>query len=287
MMRQMMLQEPTLEIRTQRERARPAAEAIVVASGKGGVGKSTLAALLGTELAAAGRRVLLLDGSLNQGNLHVLLGVPASRGLASLLLESGDPRSLVLPVGDRLALLPAASGSEELQRFGPLDRARLHRRLSDLFDSFDTVVVDAGTGFDGAIRAATIRASRLVAVAIPEPTSLVDAYAVVKLVHLQAPRLAMDLLVNRVEEEAEGVLVYERLRLAVGRFLDRTIGYLGSIRERREIRQVARTPGAILSYRNEDVTGAARRLLETPPAPDGHEADGSPAEPPQGAEWAL
>ncbi|MEK7317400.1 MAG: AAA family ATPase [Candidatus Eisenbacteria bacterium] len=234
----------------------------VVASGKGGVGKSTLSILLAREMAVRGRRVLLFDGSQNQGNLHILLGVAPARDLVGLLAGDSEPESLLRHVSEGLWLLPSASGSERLQGFSPLDRARLHLRLSELFDSYDDIVVDAGPGYEAAVRAATMRASRLIAVAVPEPASLADAYAVVKLVHLQAPTLAIDLLVNQVVDEEEGLAVLERLQFASERFLGRSLGYLGSVRERSDVRASARTPGALLGLRDDDVAGAAERILD-------------------------
>lgn len=233
----------------------------VVASGKGGVGKSTISILLAMELAARGRRVLLFDGSQNQGNLHILLGVAPSRELVDLLSGESEPQALLRPISDGLWLLPSASGSERLQGYSPLDRARLYGCLSELFDSYDDIVVDAGPGYEAAVRAATMRASRLIAVAVPEPASLADAYAMVKLVHLQAPTLPVDLLVNQVSGDEEGLAVLERLQFASERFLGRTLGYLGSVRERSDLRASARTPGALLGLRDGGVAAAAERIL--------------------------
>jgi len=158
----------------------------VLGSGKGGVGKSVLAVLLGSVLAAAGRRVLLFDGSQNQGNLHILTGVHPGARLEAVLSGNAQPADLLVEVRERLWLLPADSGAEALHALGPTDRARLHLRLTALQDGFDAVIVDSAPGVEGVVRAAATRASRLVAIATPEPASLSDAYATIKLVHLQA-----------------------------------------------------------------------------------------------------
>ena len=100
----------------------------VLGSGKGGVGKSVLSVLLGTALAATGRRVLLFDGSQNQGNLHILLGVHPAPRLEALLTGAAQPADLLVEVRERLWLLPADSGTEALHALGPTDRARLHLR---------------------------------------------------------------------------------------------------------------------------------------------------------------
>lgn len=232
----------------------------VVGSGKGGVGKSVLSVLLGNALAQQGRRVLLFDGSQNQGNLHVLLGVHPAPRLESLLTGAAQPADLLIHVRDNLWLLPADSGTEALHALGPTDRARLHLRLSALADGFDTVIVDSGAGVDGVVRAAATRASRLIAVAVPEPAALSDVYATIKLVHLQAPALPIDIIVNRVLESCEGEATFERLQLAARKFLNRELGYLGAVPDQHELLRAARRPAALLDTRSDAVNLIADRL---------------------------
>jgi flagellar biosynthesis protein FlhG len=220
---------------------------LVVGSGKGGVGKSVLSVLLGAALAEQGRRVLLFDADHNLGNLHVLLGVRPAARLEALLHGDVSPAELVRPVSEHLWLLPGDSGAESLHGLEPLDRARLHHRLSSVYDDFDTVIVDAAAGIDGVIRTATMRASRLVTVTAPEPAALTDAYALMKIVHLQAPRLPIDVLVNRCVEPVEGRAAYDKLAAACERFLRRGVRYLGAIPEDQAIRAAVRDPGHFLA----------------------------------------
>jgi len=243
-------------------RTATAVPTFVLGSGKGGVGKSVLAVLLARALADTGRKVLLFDGSQNQGNLHILTGVRPGARLESLLAGTAQPADLLVEVRERLWLLPADSGAEALHALGPTDRARLHLRLSALTDGFDAVVVDSGPGVEGVVRAAATRASRLVAIATPDPASLSDAYATIKLVHLQAPALPVDVLVNRCDDAAEGAAVFEKLELAASRFLHRTLGDLGAIAENDAVRRAARRPGALLDADGTGVADVAARLLE-------------------------
>jgi len=243
-------------------RAACAVPTFVLGSGKGGVGKSVLAVLLGQALADRGCKVLLFDGSQNQGNLHILTGVRPGARLESLLAGAAQPADLLVEVRERLWLLPADSGAEALHALGPTDRARLHLRLSSLVDGFDAVVVDSGAGVEGVVRAAATRASRLVAVATPEPASLSDAYATIKLVHLQAPALPVDVLVNRCDDAADGAATFEKLQLAATKFLHRELGDLGAIHESDTVRRAARRPGALLDTACAGVPELAARLLE-------------------------
>ena len=268
------------DLRTLRLAAEPAGiapdgpPAIVIGSGKGGVGKSVLSVALAAAFARAGRRTLLLDGAQNQGNLHILLGVRPAAPLSVLLGGQFRPEDLLVPVNENLSLLPADSGDEALYSLGAVDRARLHRRLSALYDGFDAVIVDGGSGIDSVVRAGGIRASRLAVVAAPEPASLADAYALLKIVNLQVPSLPIEVMVNRTSADEEGQAVFDRLHLAAERFLRRELGYLGCVPEDDALRQGARRPGALLETRIDAIDAIAERL-------DRREARG------RTAEWAA
>jgi flagellar biosynthesis protein FlhG len=218
---------------------------IVIGSGKGGVGKSVVSVLLAQRLATEGRKVLLVDGSQNLGNLHVLLGIARASRLEHLLADQVPARELLVPVHEQLWLLPADSGAEGLYALASVDRARLHHRLSGLYDDFDAVVVDAGPGLESVVRVATMRATRCVILTVPEPAALTDAYATIKIVNLQVSDLPVDILVNRVMEEREGPETFERLETAADRFLRRGLRYLGGLWEDEEIRRAVRVPGRL------------------------------------------
>jgi flagellar biosynthesis protein FlhG len=251
----------------------PAAEpagppTLVVGSGKGGVGKSVVSVLLAERLTRDGRRVLLVDGDQNMGNLHVLLGLGRAARLEQVLSETAAPRDLLTPVTDRIWLLPADSGAETLYSLGSVDRARLHHRLSALYDDFDVVVVDAGPGLESVVRVATMRATRLVVVTAPEPAALTDAYATIKIVHAQLRELPVDILVNRVMDDREGPQTFDRLATAADRFLHRGLRYLGALAEDEAIRRAVRIPGRLAlglePGPNSDVLTAVCERLDLP-----------------------
>jgi flagellar biosynthesis protein FlhG len=221
-------------------------EVVVVASGKGGVGKSVLSVLLARARARAGQRVLLFDATLNQGNLHILLGARPALRLESLLAGAAVPRQLLVRVDERLWLLPADTGAESVQALTAVDRARLHHRLSALFADFEHVIVDCGAGVEGPVRAATLGATRLVVVAVPEPAALSDAYAVIKMVSRQVPTLPVHVVVNRVADAGEADAAFERLRLAADRFLQRPISFLGAVPEDPALRRAVCVPAGLM-----------------------------------------
>jgi flagellar biosynthesis protein FlhG len=214
--------------------------AIVVGSGKGGVGKTLIAIGLAHVLAAEDRRVLLVEGNQDLSDLPILLGVRPAGRLEDLLDDRRDPAHLITPVHERLSLLPGDSGAEALYGLGPTERARLHRRLSTLYARFDAVVVDGGSGIESIVRAATMRAQRLLVVVTPEPASLSDGYALIKVMSAQVRGLPIDVVVNRALDDDEAQLAFDKLRMAADRFLRRTLDCIAVIPEDEAMRGVSR-----------------------------------------------
>lgn len=225
---------------------------IVVGSGKGGVGKSLVSVMLAAAAAGRGREVLLLDGEQNLANLHVLLGVGARGSIESVLNGRARAEELVQPVAENLWLLPSESGAEALYALGALERARLHSRLVELCRRYEVVVVDAGAGIEGVVRAATLGADRVLLVTAPEPTALMDAHALVKILSLQAPHIPIDVVVNRCIAEDEGQGAFARLAAASEQFLNRRLHLAGILLEEPLIAAAVREPRRFLA-----------RLLET------------------------
>jgi len=197
---------------------------VAVGGGKGGVGTSTVAALLACTMAEEGHRVLLVDAGQQLGGLHHLLGVEPRASLGQLRGER-EPHELLVPVADNLALFPASVGGEALR---PTERRLLMRRVISLYDGYELVVVDAGSSAESLVTACADGASRLLAVTAGDRVSLVATYAVVKLLHERAPSVRVDIVANRVDDEGAGRL-HDYLNAASVRFLSRTVSYAGSI----------------------------------------------------------
>lgn len=214
--------------------------AIVVGSGKGGVGKTLIAIGLAHVLSTEGRSVLLVEGNQDLSNLPILLGVRPAGRLEDLLDERVDPAHLITPVRERLSLLPGDSGAEALYGLGPTERSRLHRRLSTVYARFDAVVVDGGSGIESIVRAATMRAQRLLVVVTPEPASLSDAYALIKVMSAQVRELPVDVVINRALDDGEAQRAFEKIRMAAERFLRRALECIAVIPEDEAMRAVSR-----------------------------------------------
>ena len=231
---------------------------IVIASGKGGVGKSVMSVLFAHSLSQQGHRVLLLEGAQNLGSLHVLLGVRPRERLETLFHGEASPSDLLTPVTDDLWLLAGDSGAESLYALGAVDRARLHHRLNSLYDRFDVVVIDAGSGLDSVVRVASMRATHMIVLTIPEPPALIDAYAMIKIVHVQVPTLPMAILVNCEEDPGSAESAYQKLATACQRFLSFEPESLGAVPLDPDVRAAVRAPGKLIELPRE--TPAVRAI---------------------------
>jgi flagellar biosynthesis protein FlhG len=149
-------------------------------------------------------------------------------------------------VAEHLWLLPSESGSEGLYALDALERARLHCRLVGLSRQYEVVIVDAGAGIEGVVRAAMLGADRILLVTAPEPTALMDAHALVKILSLQAPHVRIDVLVNRCAGEDEGHGAFLRLAAASEQFLSRRLHLAGILLEEPPIAAAVRDPRRFL-----------------------------------------
>ncbi|MBD3162348.1 MAG: P-loop NTPase [Candidatus Eisenbacteria bacterium] len=233
--------------RSREDRARPVRHGVVyaVASGKGGVGKSVLSILTARELQRRGKRVLLVDDSSLDGNLHLLLGagpVPPSDEVTG---EEADPDAPI-EILENLSLLPPGSDRPGSTPLDARRRVRDYMDRSTRFDRFDRVVIDAGQGIEGVLRAA-IRCDRFLLIVVPEPVSLSDGYALIKVLTLHDRGIPVDLVVNRCAGPEGAAHVHSLLDLACRRFLGRGLPLCGWVPEDPDLRRAAPTPGGILS----------------------------------------
>jgi MinD-like ATPase involved in chromosome partitioning or flagellar assembly len=199
---------------------------VAVASGKGGVGTSTAAALLGAAVAAAGKRVLLVDAVWHLGTLHQVLAVQPSRPLGAL--RGGlEPQALVTTVSPTLSLLAPAPDEAALS---DADRRVLTHRLTSLYVDYDLVVADAGSNAAAILQVCRDGASRLFAVCGNDRVGLAATFALIKMVGQHFPDVRVDLLPNRMTTELAETL-HGHLNAASVRFLSRTIHLAGAIPE--------------------------------------------------------
>ena len=224
------------------------APVIAISGGKGGVGKSTLALNLGVALSAQGRRVLLIDGDLSLANLDVLLGLTPDYNIEHLIRDETSLRQVLVEGPRGLQLLPAASGVPDLAGLEGGIRDRLLSTLSSSVHDVDQMIVDTGAGLGRTTLALQLAASRVVLVTTPEPTSLVDAYATLKVLWAADPAKPVDLVVNGADDEPQGYEIYRRLSSAAQRFLGATPGWLGPVLQDPHVVESVRRQSCLIEF---------------------------------------
>jgi flagellar biosynthesis protein FlhG len=202
---------------------------VAVTSGKGGVGKTNVTANLAVALAHLGRRVMVLDADLGLGNLDVLLGLTPKFSLADVLSGQRRLREVLVPGPGGITVLPAGSGFQNLTALSDHQIRELQSEMDELQEETDILLIDTGAGIGRNVTSFATMAQDIIVVAAPEPTSLTDAYALMKVLSTQYGERRFRLLVSMTRSLTDGQDVYRKLSLVAERFLHISINFLGSI----------------------------------------------------------
>ena len=202
---------------------------IAITSGKGGVGKTNIVANLGFTLSRFGQKVLILDADLGLGNLDVLLGLTPEYNLSHVLRGEKKISEIVVPGPGRMQILPAASGIQELTSLSDTERRMVFGQLESFIQDFDIMFIDTAAGISSNVLFFNINADEVIVVATPEPTSITDAYALMKVLSVKYGTDHFKLIVNATASDAEADDVFRQLNLVADRFLDVTIDYYGGV----------------------------------------------------------
>ena len=219
---------PVRSARNHRGPGRPL-RTIALTSGKGGVGKTSIAASLAISLSRAGARVLALDGDLGKANLDIVMGVLPGRSLMDALAGHCPIEDVLVSGPEGVTILPTCSGRYDLANLSDEERYGLFSAVDRLEDRFDVLLIDTAAGITSNAVSFAAAARDVVIVATPEPTSVADAYAMIKILsrRFQVPRVHV--LANMVASPREGELLFRRLAHLTGKFLDVGIDYLGFV----------------------------------------------------------
>ncbi len=206
-----------------------ATQVIAVASGKGGVGKTNVVANLAVSLSKAGKRVLLLDADLGLGNLDVLLGLVPRHTIEDVLVGTHTLAEIMLKGPAGINVLPASSGVPRLTSLTESQQLMIQEQLADLAAEMDVLLIDTGAGISPNVTFFASSADETMVIISPEPTSLTDAYALIKVLARQYRERRFKVLVNQAKSPREAAEVFGKLDVAVDRFLHVSVELVGAI----------------------------------------------------------
>ena len=213
---------------------------IAVTSGKGGVGKTNISVNLAASLSLAGQRVMLMDADLGLANVDVLLGLEPHFDLQHVISGEKSLDEIIVegPLG--IHVVPASSGVEKMAELTSVEHASLISAFSELEQPIDVLIVDTAAGIADGVVSFAKACQEVIVVVCDEPTSLTDAYALIKVLSMRHGIKQFQILANMVKDESQGLNLYEKLLNTTDRFLEVGLKYLGAVPFDEQLRQSVR-----------------------------------------------
>jgi flagellar biosynthesis protein FlhG len=200
---------------------------VAITSGKGGVGKTHVSTNLALLLGQTGKRVIVLDADLGLANIHVVLGIHPQYHLEHVLRNEKSLRDILISGPSNIHIIAGASGIAELANLSDSQREKFVHQLSELEDLADTILIDTSAGLSPNVLAFVLAVDEVIVITTPEPTSITDAYAIIKIIARDNPTAHLHLIVNMVTNETEAFQVAERMKLVCQKFLHVDLHILG------------------------------------------------------------
>ncbi len=205
------------------------ARVIAVTSGKGGVGKTTTTVNLGMALAKEGKRVLLLDADLGLANLNIMLGFQPRKTLRDVINSQASLDEVIVQSDSGLDVIPASSGFPDMTNLSEAERLALVNAFEGFAYRYDYMLVDTAAGIGDNVLYFNAAAEEIIVIVDSEPTTLTDAYALIKVMSKDYGIHDFQVLSNRVPKGGDGRTAYSQLAATTSKFLNVRLKYLGSI----------------------------------------------------------
>jgi len=260
---------------TDRLKIQKATRVIAITSGKGGVGKTNIAGALSLYFAGQGRKVMILDADLGLSNIDVLFGISPEFNIENVL--AGEKRLSEIVVdgpgvangAGRVRILPASSGSEGLANLSELHKMKILSALDEFDEDVDILIVDTGAGIAGNVTFFCEALQEIIVVVTPEPTSITDAYALIKVLSTNYGERKFRILVNMASGASDALETFRRISLVADRFLNISLDYVGFLTNDPLVRKAVRRQQSFLecfpaAQVSKDITAVGRALQNDP-----------------------
>ena len=247
---------------------------ITVTSGKGGVGKSNLAINLAISLSRLGKKVVVLDADFGLANIEVMLGIRPQYNLSDLMFRGKSLSEIITEGPENVGFISGGSGIREMTNLTKEQLINLSSRLSELDRQTDVVIIDTGAGISGNVMEFVVLSGEVLLIATPEPTSITDAYALLKTLNYQ-PEFTREhchikLIANKVSNEKDGKELFEKLSVVADKFLNISLEYMGAVPSDNNMsKAVMKQQPLSVAYPNSQAARAIDDMARIIAAPEG------------------
>ncbi|MCP8898339.1 MinD/ParA family protein [Gilvimarinus xylanilyticus] len=223
-------------------------QVIAVSGGKGGVGKSNISVNLSIALAQLRRRVVLMDADLGLANVDVLLGLTPKYTLADVLTGECSMSEVLVSGPGGIKIVPAASGVQRMAELSAQEHAGLISAFSELSDQVDILIIDTAAGISDTVVSFVRAANEALVVVCDEPSSITDAYALIKLLHKEHGLQRFRVVANMTRRSNEGQQMFNKLNAVCERFLEVALEYVGQVPFDESVRKAVQKQKALLEF---------------------------------------
>ena len=240
---------------------------VAVTSGKGGVGKTNVVANLSVCLSELGKKVVVLDADFGLANLDVLLGLTPRYHLGHVLFGNKSLTEIMVQGPQGIRIIPASSGLQRMSELTLAQRNHLIESFTSLDLDTDYFNIDTAAGISRTVIHFLLSAQEVIVVSAPEPTAIVDAYAVIKIILAEDHSKNIQVLINSVDRAEDAQEVFCQINSVVRRFLNREVDYLGHIERDSHVPQAVRSQ-TLVTHRFPNATASrsfrnlARRIVQ-------------------------
>lgn len=219
---------------------------ISITGGKGGVGKTNVSLNLAMAMAQLGKKVLVLDADLGLANCDVMLGLRVEKNLSHVLSGECELDDVIIDGPFGIKIVPATSGSQNMTELSPVEHAGLIRAFSELRTPVDVLLVDTAAGISDMVLSFSRASQDVVVVVCDEPSSITDAYALMKILSRDHGVEKFKIVANMVRNMKEGQELFAKLSRVTDRFLDVSLELVATVPYDENVRKAARKQKAFI-----------------------------------------
>lgn len=221
---------------------------ISITSGKGGVGKTTLTVNMAYFLASMGKKVLILDGDISLANVDIFLKKTSEGTLADFFSGQASLSDVLVKYSKNIHILPGASGIFEMTQLDSFQKRMLLDGVSQMEGDYDYLLIDTASGISDDVLYLSSAAQEVFVIVQPDPSSLTDSYALIKLMNQKYKTKSFSIITNQVLNDAEGLALFHRMNVVTSRFLNINLHYAGTVPFDLKLRQATHKQELIASY---------------------------------------